>query len=304
MKLITIIPQIILVAVPLLTCSCGSIRTEFYRGETKYQYNFANQLYKQGEYGSAQAAIEQILALDPNYGPAHAALGTIAFIQGDCKAALIHYKTAIRVDPHLEVRLRPNIRAAAIKSALAPLEKPGVRIRKVYQLMMADDRSKIETLFMKDFPLELLAQDTLSITPIELDELSNRVATNLTLDDGWSVRCRLFGAYFLFYNHTKLDFAAALIDSAVAEAENLERRVAYEILGQIHEKMGDLNLAVDAYVLAKNAGLSNIRVSRHLSRIYGPIELNLDNEEHRQADSPTPTTVIELSVPTNQHKTH
>jgi len=238
--------------------------------------------------------------LDPDYGPAHVALGNIAFIKADYNAALTHYKTAIRVDSELEAALRPVIQATTLRIARAPIEKAGFSMRQVHRLMMAGDQSKIEALLNEDFPLELLAQDTLSITPSELGELSRRVAANLKLDNIWSVRCRLFWAYFLFYNHIELDSAAVLIYSAVPELENKERRIAYEVLGQIHEKVGDLNLAVDAYVLAKKDGLSDLRLSHHLSRIYGSSVPNSENEKQRSSDSSTPTLTIEISVPTKR----
>ena len=93
----------------VFTCGCASLRTEFYRGETRYIYNRGCQQYRQGDYDLAREDFKKVLALDPDYGPAHGALGNIALAEGLHEAALAYYRSAIQVDPELENDLRPFI---------------------------------------------------------------------------------------------------------------------------------------------------------------------------------------------------
>jgi tetratricopeptide (TPR) repeat protein len=247
---------------------CAGMRAEFFRGETLYLYNRGCQHYKQGDYDAARAALEKVLSMDPHYGQAHAALGNIAIAERAPATALTHYRQAVQIDPGLEANLRPLILAATVQAVREPITKAGTDLRKVYRLVAAGKHAELEKLLTRDIPLDLLAKDTLSITPSELGELAKKMAVNAGPEKG-SVRYRLFSGYLLFFAREDPVLATALIEQAVADAEIGDRKTAYMLLGQIRERLGDVNLAVDAYLLAEQSGAPPAEVAGHLSEIYG-----------------------------------
>lgn len=290
--------EITLIVLVSILGGCASIRTEFFRGETRYLYNRGCQHYKQGDYDAAREAFENVLAMAPDYGRAHAALGNIALSQGDHKKALIYYGNAIEVEPELKNVLHPFIMVATVQTAMAPLLKAGSDLRQVYRLMMADKLVDLERVLAQEVPLDLLARDTLSITTSERSELCEKMAADADPAKG-SVRYRLFGAYLLFYSQKKPVLAAALIEQAAPEAESEDRKKAYVVLGQIRERLGDFNLAVDAYLLAEKAGVPPADIAGLLSRIYG-LEVGpilSKPEKPKPVQAPVQPVRIELSMP-------
>ena len=247
--------------------SCSGLRTEIYREETRHRYNQACRLYKQGDYQTAESELETIIGLDPDYGQAHAALGNLALVGEDYSGALAHYQKAVAVDPELEAELRPLIMVAGAHAERAPLQKAGVGLDQIYPLMMADRRAEVEALLAKDIPLQLLANDTLGITPGRLGEMQRKLAETANPMIG-SVRYRLFSGYFLFYGQNDDALATAVIQSAVDEAAGRERQEALVVLGKLHERQGEANEAVDAYLSAVAAGLPMTDVAHHLARVY------------------------------------
>jgi len=247
--------------------SCSGLRTEIYREETRHRYNQACKLYKQGDYQTARSELETIIGLDPDYGQAHAALGNLALIEEDYAGALAHYQEAVAVDSELETELRPLIMIAGAHQARAPLQKAGVGLDQIYQLIMADRRAEVEALLAKDISLQLLANDTMGITPGRLGEMQRKLAETANPMIG-SVRYRLFSGYFLFYGQNDDALATALIQSAVDEAAGRERQQALIVLGKLHERQGEANEAVDAYLSAVDAGLPMTEVAHHLARVY------------------------------------
>ena len=247
--------------------ACGSLRTELYREETLHRYQGACKLYKAGDYAGAGEGFEAVVAMDPDYGPAHAALGNLALIREDYPGAVAHYRKAIAVDPELEPDLQPFIMVAQAQEERAPLREAGVSLNQLYPLIMGDRRAEAETILEEDIPLRLLANDTMAITPGRLDEMRQEIAETADPLTG-SVRYRLFGGYLLFYGQTDDDLAAALICGAADEAAGRERQEALVVLGQLHERRGDPNAAVDAYLAAVDAGLPMTDVAHHLARVY------------------------------------
>jgi len=247
--------------------SCSGLRTEIYREETRHRYNQACKLYKQGDYQTARSELETIIGLDPDYGQAHAALGNLALIEEDYAGALAHYQEAVAVDSELETELRPLIMIAGAHQARAPLQKAGVGLDQIYQLIMADRRAEVEALLAKDISLQLLANDTMGITPGRLGEMQRKLAETANPMIG-SVRYRLFSGYFLFYGQNDDVLAKAMIQSAADEAAGRERQQALIVLGKLHERQGEANEAVDAYLAAVDAGLPMTEVAYHLARVY------------------------------------
>ncbi|MBC2735945.1 MAG: tetratricopeptide repeat protein [Desulfobacteraceae bacterium] len=247
--------------------SCRGLRTEIYREETRHRYNQACKLYKQGDYQTARSELENIIGLDPDYGQAHAALGNLALIGEDYAGALAYYQEAVAVDPELEADLRPLIMVAGAHEARAPLQKAGVGLDQIYQLIMGDRRAEVEALLAKDIPLQLLANDTMGITPGRLGAMQRKLAEAENPMIG-SVRYRLFSGYFLFYGQNDDALATAVIHSAVDGAAGRERQEALVVLGKLHARQGETNEAVDAYLAAVDAGLPMTEVAHHLARVY------------------------------------
>ena len=247
--------------------SCSGLRTEIYREETRHRYNQACKLYKQGDYQTAWSEFETIIGLDPDYGQAHAALGNLALIGEDYSGALAYYQEAVAVDPELEADLQPLIMVAGAHEERAPLQKAGVGLDQIYQLIMADRRVEVEDLLAKDIPLQLLANDTMGITPGRLGEMQRKLAETANPMIG-SVRYRLFSGYLLFYGQNDDALATAVIQSAVDDAAGRERQEALVVLGNLYERQAEVNEAVDAYLAAVDAGLPMTDVAHHLARVY------------------------------------
>jgi hypothetical protein len=72
----------------------------------------------------------------------------------------------------------------------------------------------------------------------------------------------------LFVGQTDDDLAAALIGSAAGQVTGRKRQEALVVLGQLHERQGEVNAAVDAYLAAVEAGLPIGDVAHHLARVY------------------------------------
>jgi tetratricopeptide (TPR) repeat protein len=247
--------------------SCSGLRTEIYREETRHRYNQACKFYKQGDYQTARSELETIIGLDPDYGPAHAALGNLALIGEDYSGALIHYQAAVAVDPELEAELRRLIMVARAHKEREPLQKAGVGLDQVYPLIMADRTAEVEALLDQDIPLQLLANDSMGITPGKLGELQHKIAETADPLMG-SVRYRLFVGYLLFFGHIDDALATAMIQSVFDEVSGRDRQEAWVILGQLHERRGKANEGVDAYLAAVDAGLPMTDVAHHLARVY------------------------------------
>jgi tetratricopeptide (TPR) repeat protein len=248
-------------------CACSTFRTEIYREETLHRYKTACKLYKQGDYENARIDFEKIIGMDPDYGPAYAALGNLALIGEDYHNALEHYHKAVSVDPELEADLQPLILVAGAHQQRQPLLKAGVGLAQVYPLIMSGRSAELEALLEKDVPLLLLANDTMGITPGRLGEMQ-RKAADLADPKKGSVRFRLFLGYLLFAGQISDQGAITLINSAVAQAAGQDRQEAFIILGQLLERQEQANKAIDAYLAAVDEGLPMTEVAHHLARVY------------------------------------
>ena len=247
--------------------ACRGLRSEVYREETFYRYNEACKLYKQGDYETARSGLEDLIALDPDYGPAHAALGNLALIAEDYALALAHYQKAVAADPELEAELRPLVMVAGVHKERRPLQKAGVSLEQMFPLIMKERRAEAEVLLAKDIPLQLLANDTMGITPGNLGDLQRKI-TEIADPSSGSVRYRLFLGYLLFSGQKDDALATALVHSAAGKATSRDRQEALVVLGQLYERQGEANAAVDAYLAAVDDGLPMTDVAHHLARIY------------------------------------
>jgi tetratricopeptide (TPR) repeat protein len=247
--------------------ACSGLRTEFYRGETRFLYEGGCQSYSQGNFDAARRAFESVLEFDPEYGPAHAALGNLDMIGEDYHAALNHYREALKTDPELGPNIKVLLDVAAVHAARALLTKTRIDLGKLYDLVITDRQRELEALLAEDVPLDLLASDTVSITPTQRDELQRKIMTMAQPGVG-SPRFRLWAGYLLFWAQTEDALAAALLEDASIEVTGHERQQAMLSLGRLYERMGRFSLAVDAYLGAVTAGQPKAEVAHHLARIY------------------------------------
>lgn len=246
---------------------CGSLRTEIYREETAHHYKAACKLYDQGDYETARSGFKKVITLDPDYGPAHAALGHLALIREDYPGALAHYRAAVAADPDLEMELQPLVLVARAQEERAPLMEAGVSLNQIYPLIMGDRTADLEALLAKDIPLKLLARDTMGITPGKLGEMQAKITETADPLKG-SPRYRLFLGYMLFFGETEDALASVLVESALPQALEKDQQAGFVVLGQLCERQSKLNEGVDAYLAAVDAGLPLTDVAHHLARVY------------------------------------
>ncbi len=250
-----------------LVTGCSTMRTEFYRGETKHLYHKGTESYKQGNYQEARSTFEKIVDLDPDYGPAHAALGNLAMIAEDYPSALTHYRTAIKYDPELKEEILPLLLTSIRHKARQPLVEQNIDLNKIHKLLLDEKLSILEELLQKDIPLQLLASDTISLTPGKLAEL-RRKTEDLAPTITGSVRLRLFLGHILFLSRINDPLTIELLKRTVKEAGKQEQQEIYLLLGRLHERTGKKNQAVNNYLAAVRNGLPMAEAAPFLARIY------------------------------------
>jgi Tfp pilus assembly protein PilF len=247
--------------------ACSTLRTEFYREETSHRYTQACKAYREGAFAAAREQYLQVIDLDPHYGAAHAALGHLALIAEDYPQALDYYRSALAAEPELEAGLRPFIMTAEAHRQRDPLRRAGLGLNEVYPLLMEERPTELEALLAQDVPLRLLADDTMGLTPGRLGDLQRKAAEIAALEQG-GARFRLFLGYLMFNGRIDDARTAALLEKAATQAVDADRREALVVLGQLYERLGQPNRAVDAYLAAVVAGRPLTEVAHHLARLY------------------------------------
>jgi tetratricopeptide (TPR) repeat protein len=260
--------MVFLILLAALFSGCASLRTEFYREETRHLYESGCRSYKQGDYDAARIAFSSIVELDPDYGPAHAALGNLAMIGEDYEQAYEHYQRALRHDPELRGELLPLVMISDTHTARRPLIEAGVELADVYPLVMDEKFAELQKLLgQKDLPLELLATDSLSLTPGRIGELRQKAA-ELAPEASGPAPYRLFLCYLLFYSADYDQICLRLLDDLTLEASGPLVQQAHVLAGRLRERLGDKKGARDGYLAAVNAGLPMEAVAHHLARLY------------------------------------
>lgn len=295
MPIRTICPLCIIIFLFQILTGCSNVRTEFYREETKHLYTTGIELYKQGSYQEAQSAFVEVVELDPDYGPAHAALGNLAMIREDYQEALEHYRTAIEYDPELEEELLPLLLASTQHQVRQPLVDANVDLDKIHKLLLDENLSELEDVLKKDVPLQLLASDTISLTPGKLAEL-RRKAEDLSPTIDGSVRLRLFLAHILFQSETNDPLTIDLLNRIVDNSSKQEQQGIHLLLGRLHERTGDPDQAVNDYLAAVNAGLPMSEVAHYLARIYKVDIATIMPEKAVKSDPAPPPKIVSFSV--------
>ena len=263
--------QIIRLAVLLLCClalaGCTQMRTEFYRNETGYLYELGCSHYKQGEYEVARTVLEELIKLDPDYGPAYAVLGNLAMIDEQYELAASFYQQAIDHDPELEKQILPFLLISNMHKIRKPLTDSGVDLAVVYPLMMDEKIQELEIVLEQDIPMELLARDSVSITPGQLGELRTKAAQLAPEMEGYD-NLQIFTAYLLFYGDGNESIAKEVLSKMIQSGSGSEKQEASILMGRIDERQGHFVAAVKWYRAAVQAGGTIEDVAHHLARIY------------------------------------
>lgn len=261
------LPIKLLLLVFLATSGCAPLRTEFYRNETKHLYTTGCDSYKQGDYQQAQESFLKIVKLDPDYGPAYAALGNIAMIEENYNEAFQYYTQAVSFDPELEKELQPLLISANSHKIRQPLIASGVELSRVYDLVMKGKIQELGLLLQGDIPLELLAKDYMSLTPGKISELQQKVLEYAPTLQA-TVNVHLLFGYLLFYGELDDRVTSTFLEEYLGVADTSAKQQIYVLLGRLHERQGKLNRAVDDFLAAVDAGTPIEQVAHYLARIY------------------------------------
>jgi len=278
-------PKLLLSA--LLLClfilgGCTHMRTEFYRNETQYLYETACTDYSQGDYTAARARLMELIGLDPDYGPAYAVLGNLAMIEEAYETANVWYKKAMEHDPELESDILPFLLVSEMHKIRKPLTDKGIELSLVYPLMMEEKLGELEQLLAQDLELDLLARDSVSITPGQLADLRVKAEELAPIVHNYPT-LRLFTAYLLFHGDGDISVIDTLLADRTSDEDTARRQGKYILMGRLQEKEGNNAAAVSNYLAAVQAGAAMEAVAHYLARIYrvdvAEILSTLDNKQ-------------------------
>ncbi len=258
---------LVLLLCAMILSSCMQLRTEFYRNETEYLYEAGCAHYKQGDYDAAREALEELITLDPDYGPAYAVLGTLAMIDEQYEAAYKRFQQTIEHDPELEKDIQSFLALSIVHRERTPLVEAGVELAKLYPLLMAGRLDEIDALLTADIPLELLAKDSVTVTPGQLQDMRGQAA-EIAGNPGLSVSLRLFLAYLLFQGEGDEQLVEDLLTGTIQDADGVQKQEAFILMGRLQEKRGNNAAAVENYLAAVRAGGAYEEVAHYLARIY------------------------------------
>ena len=274
----------VLIVCGLLFAGCTQLRTEFYRSETGHLYKAGCALYSQGDYAAAGEVFEELLRLDPDYGPAYVSLGNLAMINEQYELACDYYERAVAHDPELEKDVLPFLAVSTMHRERKPLVDRGIDLAKLYPLLMENRIDEIEALLAGDIPLELLAKDSATVTPGQLSEMRG-VAVTSAQDRTISENYQLFLAYLLFHGAGTELALEELLARTLQTAEGAAKQEAHILMGRLQERRGNNTVAVENYLAAVRAGAAPEQVAHYLAKIYRvDIEAVLPSQSGTQAE--------------------
>ena len=291
----------VLIVCGLLFTGCTQLRTEFYRSETAHLYKVGCTLYSQGDYAAAGEVFEELLVLDPDYGPAYVSLGNLAMLNEQYELACDYYEQALAHDPELEKDVLPFLAVSTMHRERKPLVDRGIDLAKLYPLLMEKRIDEIEPLLAGDIPLELLAKDNATVTPGQLHEMRG-VAVELSENQTISENFQLFLAYLLFHGEAQAPVVEELLARTQQIAEGGAKQEAHILMGRLQQRKGSKAEAVNHYLAAVSAGSTLEQVAHYLAKIYrvdlaailpsqtGTQTRSRDAQKNRPAASATPTS--------------
>ncbi len=257
----------VLIVCGLIFTGCTQVRTEFYRNETGHLYKVGCSLYSQGDYAAAGEIFQELLLLDPDYGPAYVSLGNLAMINERYELACDYYERAVAHDPELEKDVLPFLAVGTMHRERKPLVDRGIDLATLYPLLMENRIDEIEVLLAGDIPLELLATDSATVTPGQLGEMRG-VAVKSAQDQTLSDNYQLFLAYLLFQAEAHEPVVEALLARMLLTAGGAVKQEAHILMGRLQERKGNNAAAVQYYLAAVSAGSTLESVAHYLAKIY------------------------------------
>jgi tetratricopeptide (TPR) repeat protein len=252
----------------ILLSGCGALRTEFYRGETRYLYDRGNRAYRDREYDRALECFKEVIEKDPDYARAHAGLGNLALIRGEFPKAERCYRHALAIEPELEDTIRPLLILALERNVRGKLEKSGVNLRMVLTLLSEKRDAELGALLAGEVPLNLLAGETYSMSLDEMTRLQELVIERAYAGGG-APRCRLLYGHLLFNTQERDRLAAEVLEHATDDLREEDRRDAHILLARLYLRMGLEKKALGAFLNAVRAGMPLSEAAPHISAIYG-----------------------------------
>ena len=275
----------VLIVCGLIFTGCTQLRTEFYRNETGHLYKVGCSLYRQGDYAAAGEVFEELLMLDPDYGPAYVSLGNLAMINEQYGLACDYYERAVAHDPELEKDVLPFLAVSTMHRERKPLVDRGIDLAGLYPLLMEHRIDEIEGLLAGDIPLELLATDSATVTPGQLSEMRG-MAAQLAQDQTISINFQLFLAYLLFQAEAYEPVVEELLARMLQATDGAAKQEAHILMGRLQERKGNNAEAVQYYLAAVSAGSTLERVAHYLAKIYRvDIETILPSQSGTQAEN-------------------
>lgn len=251
-----------------ITLGCGTLRSEFFRGETAHLLEQGNRHYRSGEYQKAESCYKEVVHLDPDCASGHAALGNTAYVRGAFQTAAACYRQAMALDPKLEKPLSLLLLDARRMQERKALEACGVSLSKVLALLSSGRGDEVESLLSKDVSVAMLARHRSALPPKDQEQLLCLVREQ-ALSGKTSGRCALLYGHLLAVDERGAFLAAKLLEAAAKTTDGEEQQEAYMALGALYVRMGLADNAAWAYEAALRAGRPRDEVLPLLADLYG-----------------------------------
>jgi tetratricopeptide (TPR) repeat protein len=266
---------------------CGTLRSEFFRGETAHLLEQGNRHYRSGEYKEAEACYKEAIELDPDCALGHAALGHVAYVGGRFQEASRCYERAVDLDPGLETTLAPLILDARRMQEQQALEACSASLPKTLTLLLEGREDEVETLLSKGVSVVMMARNRSSLPSKDQEQLLFLVRER-ALSGNVPSRCALLYGHLLAVDERRAFLAARLLEAGAKKAEGKEKQEAYMALGALYVRMGRADNAAWAYEAALRAGCPRNEVIPLLASLYGMPANALEPPEDEESKEPGP----------------
>ncbi len=145
--------------------------------------------------------------------------------------------------------------------------------------------AEIEVLLAGDIPLELLAKDSATVTPGQLQEMRAK-AIETVRDQELSVNLQLFLGYLLYHGEGSEPVVEELLARTLQTAEGAQEQETHILMGRLQEQKENNAAAVEHYLAAVRAGAAPEHVAHYLAKVYRvDIETILPSQPGTQGQS-------------------
>lgn len=246
----------------LALVGCGTLRTEFYRGEVRHLYARGCAAYTAGDFVEAHEALTCLVALDPRHARAHAGLGHLALVRGDGEAAESCYGLALFHEPALSDTLLPWIVQARALQQRQRLQEGGIDLKHLLALMESGEEERTAKALEACENLDTLARDAFSLAPAERVRLGRRVLTRL-LTARRTPAEELFGGLFLAVQGEADALAVRALEAWLGDNRcDARRPMVWSYLLAVYARMEDAPGFQDAVRRAEADGVPNTELAR------------------------------------------